>query len=495
MLLQMEHISKEFSGVYALRDVSLTLEAGEVHGLVGENGAGKSTLIKLLTGVYHLREGGILWDGRAVSISSPEEARKLGICVIHQDRTLVSTFSCVENAYLGLEYPTRMGRVDWKAMERRVRQTMESLGMELDLRKTAAELSPPQRTELEIIRAMLQDCRLLILDEPTAALTDQEAERLFSIIAALKARGAAVLYVSHRLEEIFRLTDRVTVLRNGVLVDTVPTASLDREALIAKMTDAAAPSSAAPRRRDFGPALLEVRDLSSQDGAVKRGSFTAHAGEVLGIFGLGGSGRTELLECIYGCRAKSGGQVLLSGAEIPRPSPADSLRRGMVLICEDRRGKAMIGNLSVRDNILLSTIDHFARLGVPRRQAEDGAVATQLDALQIKCAGADQRMIELSGGNQQKAVFARALLSQPKVFLCDEPTQAVDVATRSQIHTLLRQKAAEGAAVVYVSSDLQELLEVADTVQIMAWGRTGACMPNQDLDARQVLACCYEEGA
>lgn len=494
MLLQMEHISKEFSGVYALRDVSLTLEAGEVHGLVGENGAGKSTLIKLLTGVYHLREGGILWDGRAVSISSPEEARKLGICVIHQDRTLVSTFSCVENAYLGLEYPTRMGRVDWKAMERRVRQTMESLGMELDLRKTAAELSPPQRTELEIIRAMLQDCRLLILDEPTAALTDQEAERLFSIIAALKARGAAVLYVSHRLEEIFRLTDRVTVLRNGVLVDTVPTASLDREALIAKMTDAAAPS-AAVRRQDFGPALLEVRDLSSQDGAVKRGSFTAHAGEVLGIFGLGGSGRTELLECIYGCRAKNGGQVLLSGAEIPRPSPADSLRRGMVLICEDRRGKAMIGNLSVRDNILLSTIDRFARLGVPRRQAEDGAVAAQLDALQIKCAGADQRMIELSGGNQQKAVFARALLSQPKVFLCDEPTQAVDVATRSQIHALLRQKAAEGAAVVYVSSDLQELLEVADTVQIMAWGRTGACMPNQGLDARQVLACCYEEGA
>ena len=167
----------------------------------------------------------------------------------------------------------------------------------------------------------------------------------------------------------------------------------------------------------------------------------------------------------------------------------------MVLICEDRRGKAMIGNLSVRDNILLSTIDRFARLGVPRRQAEDGAVAAQLDALQIKCAGADQRMIELSGGNQQKAVFARALLSQPRVFLCDEPTQAVDVATRSQIHALLRQKAAEGAAVVYVSSDLQELLEVADTVQIMAWGRTGACMPNQGLDARQVLACCYEEGA
>ncbi len=493
MLLQMEHISKEFSGVYALRDVSLTLEAGEVHGLVGENGAGKSTLIKLLTGVYQLREGRILWDGRDVSISSPEEARKLGICVIHQDRTLISTFSCVENAYLGLEYPTRLGRVDWKAMEYRVRETMETLGMELDLRKTAAELSPPQRTELEIIRAMLQDCRLLILDEPTAALTDQEAERLFSIINTLKARGTAVLYVSHRLEEIFRLTNRVTVLRNGVLVDTVPTASLNRETLIAKMTETAAAASTVSRQRFFGPALLEVRELATQDGTVKCGSFTAHAGEILGVFGLGGSGRTELLECIYGCRAKTSGQVVLDGMEIACPSPADSLRRGMVLICEDRRGKAMIGSLSVRDNILLSSIDRFAHLGVPRRQAEDSAVAAQLDALQIKCTGTGQRMIELSGGNQQKAVFARALLSDPKVFLCDEPTQAVDVATRSQIHALLRQKAAEGAAVVYVSSDLPELLEVADTVQIMAWGRTGACMPNQDLSPQQVLACCYEE--
>ena len=492
MLLQTEHVSKEFNGVYALRDVNFALKAGEIHGLVGENGAGKSTLIKLLTGVYRLREGRILWDGAPADLSSPQESRRLGIHVIHQDRTLIPTFDCVENAYLGMDCPTRMGRVDWAAMGRRVRETAERLGMELDLTKTAAELSPPQRTCLEIVRAQMWDCRLLILDEPTAALTDREAERLFGILRDLREKGTAILYVSHRLDEIFQLTDRVTVLRNGALVETASTASLTRPQLIARMTDQAASGSVA-HRRDFGPVLLEARDVASRDGRVRRGSLTARSGEILGVFGLGGSGRTELLECIYGCRAMEQGQVILEGSLQTGLTPADSIAKGMVLICEDRRGKAMIGSLSVRDNILLSSIDRFAKGGVLRRRAEDAAASEQIGALQIKLSSPHQRMLELSGGNQQKAVFARALMTSPKVFLCDEPTQAVDVGTRSQIHRLLRQKADEGAAVVYVSSDLQELLEVADTIQVMSRGRTTARFPNEGLTPRQVLACCYEQ--
>ena len=491
MLLQTEHVSKEFNGIYALRDINFQLEAGEIHGLVGENGAGKSTLIKLLTGVYRLREGRLLWNGQPVTIASPADSRRLGIRVIHQDRTLIPTFNGIENCYLGLKYPTRFGRVDWAAMERRVRQTMESLGIDLDLKKTAAELSPPQRTELEIVRARMTDCRLLILDEPTASLTDQESQRLFRLLGSLREQGTSILYVTHRLDEIFLLTDRVTVFRNGQLVETVPTAGVTREELVAKMTDQteAAPIS---RRESFGPVLLEVKDLASRDGRVKQGNLTLRSGEILGLFGLGGSGRTELLECIFGCRAVSDGTVLLDGKERPGLTPEASIRSGMVLISEDRRGKAMIGGLSVRDNILLSSIDAFSSHGVLRRKAENKAVAEQIGALRIKLAGPGQRMLELSGGNQQKAVFARALMTAPKIFLCDEPTQAVDVATRSEIHRLLRQKADEGAGVLYVSSDLKELLEVADNILVMSRGRTGACWKNENLTARQVLACCYE---
>lgn len=491
MLLQTEHVSKEFNGAYALRDVGFSLEAGEIHGLVGENGAGKSTLIKLLTGVYSLREGTVLWDGKPVSLDSPAASQALGIHVIHQDRTLIPTFDGVENAYLGLEYPTRLGRVDWAAMRRRVRETADRLGIELDLNKTAAELSPPQRTELEIVRAMMRECRLLILDEPTAALTDRESARLFGLLRSLREKGTAILYVTHRLEEIFLLTDRVTVLRNGALMDTVPTKSVTQEQLIAKMTDNA-PIHAVRRRRDFGPVLLEARDIASRDGAVQSGSLTVRSGEILGLFGLGGSGRTELLECIFGCRRLARGQVFLNGTELAAPSPETSLRQGMALIPEDRRGKAMAGNLSVRDNIMLSSIDAFASRGVVRTRAEAAAVEAQIGALQIKLAGPRQRMLELSGGNQQKAVFARVLLTAPRVFLCDEPTQAVDVSTRGGIHRLLRQKADEGAAVLYVSSDLKELLEVADSIQVMSRGRTLDRWENENITARQVLACCYE---
>lgn len=491
MLLQTEHVSKEFNGIYALRDINFQLDAGEIHGLVGENGAGKSTLIKLLTGVYQLREGRLLWNGEPVAISSPADSRALGIRVIHQDRTLIPTFNGIENCYLGLEYPTRLGRVDWAAMERRVRQAMEGLGISLDLKKTAAELSPPQRTELEIVRAMMTDCRLLILDEPTASLTDQEAERLFRLLQSLREKGTSILYVTHRLDEIFLLTDRVTVFRNGQLVETVPTASVTREELVSKMTGQTAVEPIS-RRESFGPVLLEVKDLATWDGRVKQGSLSLRSGEILGLFGLGGSGRTELLECIFGCRAISSGTVLLDGKERPGLTPEEAIRSGMVLISEDRRGKAMIGSLSVRDNIMLSSIDTFSRYGVLRTKAGNRAAAEQINALHIKLASPGQRMLELSGGNQQKAVFARALMTAPRVFLCDEPTQAVDVSTRSDIHHLLRRKADEGAGVLYVSSDLKELLEVADNILVTSRGRTRTCWKNQNLTAQQVLACCYE---
>lgn len=492
MLLRTEHVSKQFNDIYALKDINFSIEAGEIHGLVGENGAGKSTLIKLLTGVYSLDEGTIYWDDKPVKITNPVESRAVGINVIHQDRVLISSFDGVENAYLGMEYPTKGGRIDWKLMAQRTREVADRLGIDIDLTKTAAELSPPQKTCLEIVRAMMQDCRLLILDEPTASLTDKESELLFRIIGTLKKKGTAILYVTHRMEEIFRLTDRITVFKNGEMVKTVQTSDVDRDQLVGMMTDHWVGQSI-EHRTQFGPVLLDAQHISSADGIVRDADLQVHQGEILGVFGLGGSGRTELLECIYGYRPMRSGTVTLNGQPLTRPSPSDSIQRGMVLICEDRRGKALIGGLSVKENVSLSSMKQFSRLGVVKEKDEHSAVEQQVKALNIRLAGMDQRVIELSGGNQQKVVFAKVLLTNPKVFLCDEPTQAVDVMTRGEIHKLLRQKANEGAAVVYVSSDLKELLEVADNIRIMSRGKTRELLKNQNLDSQKVLSCCYGE--
>lgn len=305
MLLQTRGLSKAFHGTYALRDVDLSLDRGQILGLVGENGAGKSTLIKLLTGVYCLEEGQLLWEDRPVSVTSPLQAQHLGIRAVHQDRALIPSFTGVENIFLGTSYPTHRGLVDWKAMTRTAQEIADRLGMELDLSRTAAELSPPQRTELEIIRAVLSDSKLLILDEPTAALTDREAERLFSVIRTLKEKGTAILYVSHRLEEILTLTDRVIVLRNGRKVSTWETAQVTREQLIAAMTDSLE-AHTSHRPRSFGPALLKAEHISSRDGAVKDGEITAHAGEIVGLFGLGAAA----------------GQNFWSASMVPVPAPA-----------------------------------------------------------------------------------------------------------------------------------------------------------------------------
>ena len=492
MLLKTEHLSKQFNGVYALKDINFEMKSGEIHGLVGENGAGKSTLIKILTGVYSLDEGQVLWDDKKVDIHNPVESREIGINVIHQDRVLIPFFNGVENAYLGMEYMTKGGVIDWKSMEKNVKAVADKLGIAIDLSKTADELSPPQKTCLEIIRAMMKDCRLLILDEPTASLTDKEAEILFRIIGTLKEKGTSILYITHRMDEIFRLTDRITIFKNGSMVGTLDTASVTKDDLVEKMTDKWV-SETIEHCRNFGEVILKVDNISTKDGAVKQGSFEAHKGEILGIFGLGGSGRTELLECIYGYRAMNTGTVVLNGERMENLTPAKSIGKGMVLISEDRRGKAMVGSLSIRENILLSCINTYAKFGVLDKARENEAVTREIHALDIKIASMEQRAIELSGGNQQKVVFAKALMTQPCVFLCDEPTQAVDIRTRNEIHKLLRKKADEGNAVVYVTSDLKEILEVADTIQIISRGYTKELLINENLTSNQVLAYCYDK--
>lgn len=491
MLLRTEKLSKSFNGVYALSNINFEVEAGEVHGLVCENGAGKSTLIKMLTGVYSIDEGTVFWEDQPVKIPNPSQSRTLGINVVHQDRTLIPAFDGVENAYLGREYPHKGMQVDWKIMWETVEKTRDELGIELDLSKMAIELSPPQKTCLEIIRAMMNDCKLLILDEPTASLTDKESEILFDIIGKLKKKGTSVLYVSHRMDEIFRLTDRITVFKNGSMVSCVKTSEVDKDKLVSMMTDEWKGSDIV-HNTNFGKVLLEVQGIRTKDSVMKKGSLKVREKEILGVFGLGGSGRTELLEGIYGYRPITEGTVTIDGEQQNMLSPANSIKKGMVLISEDRRGKALVGNLSIKENVLLSCIDRYAKHGYLDEKKEKQDVSEKAEALKIRMTGLDQRIIELSGGNQQKAVFAKALMTNPKVFLCDEPTQAVDIMTRNEIHKLLREKADAGNAVVYVSSDLKEILEVADTIQLVVQGETRQLLVNENLTTTEVLSYCYE---
>ncbi len=493
MLLQTKQLCKQFGGVYALKDINFEICEGEIHGLVGENGAGKSTLIKILTGVYSLDGGEIYWNGDRVDIRDPRQSREIGINVIHQDRHLIPAFQGVENIYLGLEYERKLGFwVDWPKMKEKVQRVLDTLGIEVDLTRPASELTPPQRTLLEIARAMMTECKLLILDEPTASLTDKEAELLFETIYRLKSKGTSILYVTHRMDEIFKLTDRITVFKNGQLVNTVKTDQVDKDKIISMMTDNWT-SNKLDAARSFGKTMLSVKGIVSADGKIKAASLEVRAGEILGLYGLGGSGRTELLECIYGYRPTSGGSVVLDDELIERGSPSNSIQKGMVLICEDRRGMALITSQNVKQNTVLSMIDSYARYGIVDEAREKADTLEKISSLNIKTKGPEQTVSQLSGGNQQKVVFAKALLSEPKVFLCDEPTQAVDVMTRYEIHSLLRKKADEGNAVVFVSSDLKEVLEVADNIQVMANGSTKGLLENNGLTAEQVLAYCYED--
>lgn len=499
MLLDVKSVDKKFNGVYALKGLDFSLGEGEVHGLIGENGAGKSTFIKILGGVYKRDGGSILWNGKDLpEVIRPEESRKLGINIIFQDNVLIPAFTGMENICLGRPYPVKGGLIQWKEMEREAAAKAAELGIHLDLKRPVSMMTPAQKKCVEIVRAMMSDCKLLILDEPTASLSDKETNLLFSIVRNLKAKGTSVLYVTHRLEEIMELTDRVTVLRNGTLVSTVDTAGTSRKELVRLMSGNEAASGVEDAETGkgaegkIGKTALEVHGIRSKDGIVRGVDLNVKSGQITGMFGLCGSGRTEFLECIYGTRNLAGGEVTIDGKIMTRPTPSESIRQGMAFICEDRRGKAMIPSFTVEENMMLSSIDRYTKSGWFQKRAADKKAMDMIEALKIKCVGVIQPAKELSGGNQQKVVFAKALLTEPSIWLCDEPTQAVDVATRQEIHRLLKEEAKKGKAVLYVSSDLTELLEVADEVAVMACGRVRKTFENKDLKPTDVLACCYE---
>jgi ribose transport system ATP-binding protein len=496
-LLQVNKIDKRFGLHYALSNISLEIKPGEIHALVGENGAGKSTLIKILTGVYQPDGGQIIWNNREIAISEPFVSRKLGIQVVHQDRQLIHHFTGYENLFLGMKYPQRKFGVGirWKKIKKQAEAVQNSFGIHLDLHKLVEHMSPPEKTMLEIMRAAMMECQLLILDEPTAALSDEESELLFELIQKLVARGTAILYVSHRLHEIFRLSNRVTVMRNGTIAGTFQTDQMNEEKLVQLMTNQSNTVQKQHKLRNLSQknTMLHVNQVSSRDQKVKNVSLNVKQGEIVGIFGLAGAGRTELLETIYGTRKLQAGSITLQGEKITSFSPKKSLSRGVVLIPEDRRGAGLVLNMSIRENMTLSTLRKYASFLKIHHHQEQSQVSAWMNKLQVKAVNADQPTKELSGGNQQKVVFAKALLCEPVLFLCDEPTQAVDVMTREEIHHLLKEEADKDSAVLFVSSDVQEIIDISDRIYVMHEGVSIAELTNDAVTAEQILQICYNQ--
>jgi ribose transport system ATP-binding protein len=471
-LLHMEGISKAFPGVQALRDVHLTVERGEIHALMGENGAGKSTLMKVLTGAYQADAGTITWRGETAAIHAPGDAQALGISIIHQELSLLPFMTVGQNIFLGREPRGRLpGVIDWGALYRETAVWLDQLDLNVDPRAEARDLSIAQQQMVEVAKALSLEASLIVMDEPTSSLTEQETEVLFARMRTLRERGVSIIYISHRLEEVFAIADKVTVLRDGRYIATHPTSELTPQQIVSLMVGrelvddlyAYSPTE----RRDVA---LETAGLT--DGReLRQVSFTLHGGEILGLAGLIGAGRTALAETLFGIRRATAGQIRLGGETARIRSPQDAIKAGLGFVPEDRKQQGLFLNMAVRDNIVMSGMGQVTQWGFVRPAQANEVAGALVKKLDVRTPGLRQLVRNLSGGNQQKVVIARWLMLQPRVLILDEPTRGVDVGAKAEIHALMRQLAADGVAVLMISSELPEVLGVSDRVMVMHEGR------------------------
>ena len=502
-LLSMEGISKAFPGVQALEDVSFRLQAGEIHALVGENGAGKSTLMKILGGILEPDAGTIRIDGIPRTFRNPRDAEAAGVALIHQELSLFPELSVADNLFLGREILRPPGILDRKAMGRRTRALLDRLGLagQIPPDKRLGDLSLGRRQEIEILKALNQEARILVMDEPTSALSDSEVDRLFQVVRELAAQGVGVVYISHRLDEIFRLCGRVTVLRDGRLVGSSSIEEIDRTGIIRMMVGRPAEEHFRPAPREPGREVLRVEEALLEGGGgdrprlVDRVSFTVRAGEVLGLAGLLGAGRTELLEGIFGARPKEfQGRIFLEGRPLEIRSPREALRAGLALVTEDRARLGIFPLFDVARNLTISALSRFVRRGLLRKDLEDRAARRTMEAWNVRAPGPETPITALSGGNQQKTILARCMLTQPKVIFLDEPTRGIDVGAKAEIHRRIDELARKGLAVVVVSSELPELLALADRILVLCEGRRTAEFDRDEATPEKVMAAAAPGG-
>jgi ABC-type sugar transport system ATPase subunit len=465
----MQGIDKAFPGVRALRDMSLDLAAGEVLALLGENGAGKSTLIKVLGGAHPPDAGRILIHGREVRIRTPLEARRAGIGIIYQELNLVPSLSARENIFLGQE-PHRAGFLPRSRERRRAVELFERIGARIDPDALCGDLTVAQQQIVEIAKALALSARILVMDEPSAALTLQEVDRLFAIIRELASQGIGVIYISHRLDEIFTIADRVVVVRDGMHVATRPIGEVDRTGLIEMMVGRKLEQEFPKQRAAIGPVRLAVKDLC-RGKAVQGVSFSIRSGEVVALTGLVGAGRTETLRLLFGADKADSGSIELDGRTLYIRSPRDSIRAGIGLLTEDRKAQGLILGRSVRENFGLPNLPALSRFGFVRQRQERAALGRYVDRLRLRIPHGDQPAGNLSGGNQQKVVLAKWLERNCEVLLFDEPTRGIDVGTKYEIYLLINELAAQGKAILMVSSELPEVLGMADRILVMHEGR------------------------
>ncbi len=472
-VVSMRGIGKSFAGVVALSNVDIDLRAGEVHALLGENGAGKSTLIKILMGVHEKSAGTIAVDGEARAIASPLDAQALGLAAVYQDVTLAPHLSVAENFFLG-HLPLTRGFVDWGRVYAESDAFLLSLGIEVDVRAKVSSLTIARQQLVAVAKVVWTGARLMIFDEPTALLTDTEVDMLFGLIRRLRRDGKAIVYVSHRMEEIFALCDRATVLRDGCLVRTLDVADTTPDGLVAMMVGREFIRSAPPPRPPATEPLLTVSGLSAR-GRFADVGFTLHRGEILGFYGLVGAGRTEVMRVIFGADPYDGGEIRLKGAAVRPRSPGQMIRRGVGLVTEDRKNQSLAMPMDVTANIAMVSGGR-GPLGWLHRRRERAMAQTYVRQMRIRTPSLTQRVLNLSGGNQQKVVIAKWLSVAPDVLIFDEPTIGVDVGSRAEIYGLIRELAGKGCGIIVVSSYLPEVLELADRVVVMHEGRqTGIC--------------------
>ncbi|MBB3676604.1 sugar ABC transporter ATP-binding protein [Modestobacter versicolor] len=487
-------ISKHFDGVFALNGAHLSVRPGEIHALLGENGAGKSTLVKVLTGVYHPDAGQVLRSGEELELANVRVANRAGIVALYQELSIIPTISVAENILLGERIPSRGGIVQWSTLRRRAKEQLDRLHQKIPLRQLAGELSPVQQTMVSFARALANDAQILILDEPTASLTDTEITELFAVLRALRADGVAIVYVSHRLEEVFELCDRLTIMRNGETVLTKDVADSTIDEVISTMVGRSPGELFPDRGTATSTVSLTVSELTGR--RVQDVSFTAHRGEVLGIGGLAGSGRSELLRILAGAQKHVSGTITINGTELPHSAGvAKTLDAGMALVPEERRSQGVILSASIQDNVALANIATVSSLGMVNGGRIADITRRGMSDLQVKARSPRQPVGELSGGNQQKVVLAKMLARDPAVLLMDEPTRGIDVGTKAEIYRLVRRLAANGTTVIAVSSELPELIGMSDRVLIMHEGRISGEARSEDADEELLLTYCYGKTA
>jgi L-arabinose transport system ATP-binding protein len=491
--LEFSHISKSYPGVQALSDVSFSVAKGAVHGLMGENGAGKSTMIRVLSGDQHADTGDIVIDGQVQKYASTRDAFHAGVIVIHQELQLVPELTVAENLRLG-RFPTNAGVIQARQMFSEVGDKLKSAGIDIDPRRKVKTLSIGERQMVEIAKAIMLDARVIALDEPTSSLSSRESEILFALIERLRAEGKVILYISHRLDEVFRLCDSLTVLRDGKLAAHHSSLeNVTREQVVAEMVGREISNVWGWRARTVGDVRLKAEAIAGEK-LVQPASFEARAGEILGFFGLIGAGRSELMRLVYGADMRSGGTINVDGHAIHAVDPRQAIRAGIVLCSEDRKHDGIIQGRSLEENINISSRRHNTRFGIlnPRKEAE--IAETYIKKLKVRTPSRKQDILNLSGGNQQKVILGRWLSEQGvRVLIVDEPTRGIDVGAKSEIYEILYQLAEQGMAIIVVSSELPEVMGICDRILVMCGGRISAHIDRNDFSERAILAAALPD--